>query len=84
MSLFYIFRTLNKVVVTGSGLSVLKHALKADAAVAGKPLVRIAMASVNAHERGKLYKNRLIATAHGGVLVAAAHGEGRRLKFATP
>lgn len=48
--------------VTGSGMSVLKHALKADAKIAGRPLVRLAMASVNAHERGKSYKNSLSAT----------------------
>lgn len=60
--LLCLLRTLNKVVVTGSGMSVLKHALKADAEIAGRPLVRLAMASVNAHERGKPYKNRLGAT----------------------
>lgn len=48
----FLLRTLNKVVVTGSGLSVLKHTLKADSEVAGSPLVRLVMGWVETHEQG--------------------------------
>lgn len=46
-------RTLNKVVVTGSGRSVLRHTLKAHADTANSPLVRLAMGSVDKYGQGK-------------------------------
>lgn len=48
------FRTLNKVVATGSGRSVLRHTLKAHVETARSPLVRLAMSSVDKYEQGEV------------------------------